>query len=91
LRFQIIGDSYSNVLGQYASAISQGNLRATPYQPPLVKGASVGVRLNGQLSANTSGSMVIIPLRNVVLEIWTDNPSAAGDFNNVISSLTFSP
>lgn len=91
LRFQIIGDSYSDVLGQYASAISQGNLSATPYKPPLVKTASVGVRLDGQLGSNTSGSMVIIPLRNVALEIWTDNPSATKDFNNVLSSLTFSP
>ena len=40
LRFQVVGDSYSDVVNQYTPQVNQGALKATAYLPPNVKGAS---------------------------------------------------
>lgn len=92
LRIQIVGDSYSNILNQYSSQIKQGTLRATPFIPEQVKGATAGVRLDGKLDQNKNGSMVILPVRDKVLKIWSENNSAINDFNNtVLKNLSYSP
>jgi len=92
LRVQILGNSYKSALDQYAAQVTKGTLRSTPFVPEQVKGATTGVRLDGQLSQTKKGSMVILPLRDKVLKIWVENDSAAADFNNfVLKNLTFSP
>jgi len=92
LRFQIVGDSYNSVLNQYSSSISKGTLRATPYIPDQVKGATVGVRLDGQLGQNKNGSMIILSVRDKVLKIWTEDNTKIDDFNNyILKNLSYLP
>lgn len=92
LRIQIVGDSYSNILNQYSSQIKQGTLRATSFIPEQVKGATAGIRLDGQLGQNKNGSIIILPVRDKVLKIWSENNSAINDFNNIVlKNLSYSP
>jgi hypothetical protein len=92
LRLQVLGGGYSSEISRYKNQISLGKLKSTPFVPEQVKGATVGVRLDGQLDNNKKGAMIILPVRDKVLKIWTENESALSDFNNyVIKHLTYSP
>jgi hypothetical protein len=92
LRVQIVDGSYQDIVNRYSSQIKDGKITATPYTPANVPGASTGVRLVGQLTSNKKGAMVIIPLRDKVLELWTETQAGIADFDTyVIAKLSFSP
>lgn len=92
LRMQLLAQDYNSILLQYQSNIKKGTLKSTPYTDQNVKGSAVGVRLDGQLTPTKQGSMIVIPIRDKVLKLWTENSNMQGDFNNVVlKTLTFSP
>lgn len=92
LRIQVVSESYSTVLAQAAGLVQQGKVKVTPYAAPKVP-SIVGARLDGQLISQSqkSGSMVILPLRNTTLMLWTEAPQFQTDFENILSNLTFAP
>lgn len=91
LRMEIVEDSYDQVLSEFTSAAEQGQATVSPYK--LAKVSSVvGSRVDGQLEQNKRGSMVLFPLRNVTLKVWTETDQYISDFNDIIlPNLTFSP
>ncbi|HKU18248.1 MAG TPA: hypothetical protein VJP80_03150 [Candidatus Saccharimonadales bacterium] len=91
LRVQVLGSSYDQVLAQFSSAVQAGRLTVKPYSLPKVSSVT-GSRLDGQLSQTKQGSMIILPVRNVTLEISTEANTYESDFNNIIlANLSFSP
>lgn len=91
LRLQIIGQPYDQVLAQFNSSVQAGKLVVKPYALPKVPSVT-GSRLDGQLTQTKQGSMVILPLRNVTLELSTEAATYEPDFNNIIlANLSFSP
>jgi len=94
LRVEVNASSYSQELSHYASQISRGTVTAAPYSLPKVPNV-VGTKLTGQvLSGNQTGSgtMVLLPLRDKTLEIWTESNDYLADFNTyVLPNVTFSP
>lgn len=91
LRVQVVDAAYSDVLNNLASAVKQGTVKLTPYAAPKVPSV-VGSRIDGQLTQGKTGSMVILPLRNMTLKVWTEAPQFQDDFNNnVLPNLTFKP
>lgn len=91
LRIQINNKAYKSELDQFNTSVKQGKVRVSPYVPEQLKNASPGVRIDGQLFTDKRGSMIIVPVRDKVLKIWTENESTVSDYNNVIKSLTYSP
>lgn len=83
LRVQVVEQKYSAVLLQYASLQKQGKLTVEPYALPKVSGA-IGTRLDGQLTQNKKGSMVILPIRDKTLKIWTESDAYLEDFDQII-------
>jgi hypothetical protein len=48
--------------------------------------------LSGQIAQQQKGTMVILPLRDKTLEVWTESDAYLSDFKNyVLPNLTFSP
>lgn len=91
LRFQINGSSYSQVLQQFQSQLQQKTITITPFSPKNVPKVS-GVRIDGAIEQNIQGSMILLPLRNMTLEIWTEAPQFEADFNNnILPNFSFSP
>lgn len=90
-RAQVVAQSYDAVLRQYEPFVKQNKLAAQPYVLP--KTASVtGSRLDGQLTQNKRGAMVIIPMRDKTLKIWTESDTYLKDFNEIIlPNLSFTP
>lgn len=91
LRVQVTQQSYSDTLSSFNGLVQSGQVTVKPYSLPGVPSV-VGVRIEGQIVTNKSGSMVILPLRNTTLKVWTEASQFENDFNNnILPNLTFSP
>ncbi|HEV7454129.1 MAG TPA: hypothetical protein VGO07_02615, partial [Candidatus Saccharimonadales bacterium] len=91
LRVQIVQSTYSQVMVQYQSLAVAKKVTVTPYKLPKVPSV-VGSRVDGQITAQKQGTMIVLPLRNVTLTISTESQDFENDFNNIIlPNLTFSP
>jgi hypothetical protein len=43
-------------------------------------------------TTNSTGTMVLLPMRDKTLEIWTEAPAYLADFNTyILPNITFSP
>ncbi len=91
VRFQVINSPYSTVVRNFESQAKAGKSTIKPYKADKVTGAT-GIRVDGEFQAAKKGSMVVLPLRDKTLEIWTEADQFIGDFNNIIlPNLNFIP
>lgn len=93
LRIQVVAQSYASVLQVVEGQVKSKQVRAAPYVFPKVPSV-VGVRVDGQInpSKKSTGSMVIMPLRDKTIKVWTENAQFQGDFDNIIlPNLSFVP
>lgn len=90
LRVQVIQDSYVTVLGTVSTYVQQGETKVAAYAAPNVPSV-VGSRIDGKLTDQRKGSMIVLPLRNMTLKLWTEGPSFGGDFNTILQNFSFSP
>lgn len=91
LRAQITSRTYSQVLGQFNGALQQKKVTVTPYVLPKLP-KIIGVRIDGQIAQGKQGSMIVLPLRDKTLLLWTESSSYLSDFNNnILPNITFSP
>ena len=88
LRMSILSRAFSNELKSYDSIVKKGDLNASAIRASGV----TGTRLDGFLEKDKEGSMVIFPLRDKTLKIWTESKDYRSDFDNIVlKNLTFSP
>jgi hypothetical protein len=88
LRMSVVDKPFSNEVKAYDNAVKKGELRATAVR---VSGTT-GTRLDGFLKKDQEGSMVVFPLRDKTLRVWTESKEFTADFNNIVlKSLTFVP
>lgn len=91
LRVQVVQQSYDQVVQQYASQVQQKAATLAPYSLPKVPSVA-GSKLDGTIATNQQGSVVILPLRNVTLKIFTQSQTFLNDFNNIIlPNISFTP
>lgn len=95
LRLELLSTDYSSVVKQHDARVKDGTAKASAYVPPKMVGVAnvqPGTRLDGALDQNTTGSMVVIKVRDKTLKIYTQSNDFLKDFNDIIlASLTFSP
>lgn len=88
LRMSVINKSYADEMKRYEPAIKKGDIKSSSVQ---ASGAT-GARLDGTIEKDKEGSMVVFPLRDKTLRVWTENPEFQDDFDNIVlQSLTFVP
>lgn len=91
IRFRVVGESYSSVLKGYDTYVKSGKAKVSAFRAAKVPQA-LGSRIDGQLTAQKKGSMVLLPLRDKTIEIWTESADYTADFNTyVIPSISFVP
>lgn len=91
LRVEVLSQKYSQAISQYQSLQKQGKLTAVPYSLPKVP-ESMGLRLDGQLTQSSRGAMVILPMRDKTVKMWTEDAIFVNDFNNIIlPNASFTP
>lgn len=91
LRLQVVSTAYSQTVAQFQNLQKSGKVSVTPYTLPK-NPEIVGVRVDGQLTSTKQGSIIILPLRDKSLKVWTESGDYLNDFNNnILPNLSFSP
>jgi hypothetical protein len=91
LRVRIVNTTYNQMVNQYKGLSDIKKVTVTPYKLPKVP-SIIGARIDGQITAQKQGSVVLLPLRSNTLEITTESQNFLADFNNIIlPNLTFTP
>lgn len=91
LRLEILENSYSEELQQFDSAARAGTVKVSPYAAQKVPSV-VGARIDGEIGPKKKGSIVLLPLRDKTIKIWTEADQFQKDFNeSVLPNLTFTP
>ena len=91
LRLQVSNQTYSQLLGAFQGEQLTGLATITTYSLPKMPNI-VGVKVVGQLSAGTNGTLVILPLRSEAIELWTEGTAYLPQFNNyILPNFSFSP
>ena len=83
LRVELVQQRYDQVIATFNSAVQSKKVTVTPYKLANVPSV-VGARIEGQIKSNKQGTMIVLPLRNLTLEIWTESNSFKADLDNVI-------
>ncbi|MEM6997877.1 MAG: hypothetical protein AAF413_03110 [Patescibacteria group bacterium] len=92
LRFQVSGRSADQILSSYQSSINSGKVTAKAYEPQNVSGAKSGWRIDGEIVSNKQGALIILPLRDKTISIWTEDRSFIPDLEKaVLENLTYIP
>jgi hypothetical protein len=91
LRVQVQQAAYSDTLQNYQSQVQEGTVKVRPFR--LAKVPSVtGIEVTGQIQPQKTGTLIVLPVRNETLEVWTESPQFQSDFTNIIlPNFTFSP
>lgn len=87
LRMSVTSKSFATEIKTYDQKVKQGDLKAVS----ITASNTTGTRLDGLLQKDQSGTLVLFPLRDKTLKIWTENRDYQGDFENVLKNLTFVP
>lgn len=91
LRVQVINNDYAEVTRSMESLVKNGKVAVKPFAAKKVPDA-VGVRGDGEIVSGKQGAMVLIPLRDKTLKIWTEASQYVKDFNKIIlPNINFSP
>jgi hypothetical protein len=86
LRVTMEKKSYESVIASFQDLVKKGDLKSSPVT---IQGEA-GTRLDGKFTKDLSGSMVLFKVRDKTLEVYTQSPSFASDYNDIIlPSLTF--
>lgn len=88
LRMSVVNQQFAQEIKQYDQQVKKGDMQASAVQ---VVGVT-GTRLTGLLKKDQEVSMVIFPLRDKTMRVWTENKDFYGDFDNIVlKSLNFVP
>lgn len=91
LRFTVTSNDYANVVRTFDAQVKIGKVKISPYKADKVPSV-VGVRVDGEIAQGKQGSMIIVPVRDKTLQVWTESPQFVPDFNTIIlPNLVFVP
>jgi len=91
LRVEVIERTFPEYVKTFDSRITSGKTTAKAYQPVNVNNV-VGVRIQGELSSNQTGIMVVLPLRDKTIKIYTESDQYFKDFeNSILPNFSFTP
>lgn len=88
LRVSIVDGKYQDALSGYEKQTKSKNITISAYQVSGVTGA----RIDGEINKDEDGSLVVFPVRDKVLYVWTQDKTYINDFNDVVlKNLSFIP
>lgn len=95
MRLEVVNTIYADVLRQYQNQAEQGTVTVAPYTFTKVPG-QLGSIITGEIlqgRQGLQGTMIIMPIRDKTLKIWTESNTAFGkDFRDgVLPNLTYVP
>ena len=91
VRAEITSQSYDSEVDSLQNDIDRGLVTAEAFRPANVPSV-LGLKVVGEIEREVQGQMVLLPLRDRTIKVFTEAPQFFGDFNTIIlPSLTFVP
>lgn len=91
LRIEVVEADFADELKKFERNVKDGTVKASPYTAPNAPDI-LGARVDGEIIREKQGSMVLLPLRDKTLKIWTEAEQFKKDFNEIIlANLRFTP
>ncbi len=91
LKVEVVNQTYQQALRPFESAASRDLVTIRPLEAKNVDGV-VGVRVDGEISRDVQGNVVLFELRDKTLILTTESTEFTADFNNIIlENLSFNP
>lgn len=90
LRFEVVNTAYDQVLKNFDAMIKSNRAKVSAYRAPKVPDV-LGARVEGEIISKKQGVMILLPLRDKTIKIWTEGDSFRGDYATVLDSFTFAP
>lgn len=83
LRVQVLERSFSDELKSFDSQVKAGKASSKPYEAVNVPGV-IGARIEGEIASKQQGIVILLPLRDKTIKIYTMSNLYYNDFNNNI-------
>jgi hypothetical protein len=92
LRIQVVNTPYDQELKSHDARVKTGKTQVSAYRLPKVDSV-LGARVTGEIDAGRQqGSLILLPLRDKTLKIFSEGSTFQNDFNTIIlANLTFVP
>ena len=91
LRVQVVGRSFSEETRSYDNQVKSGKAKATSYSNKNIPGV-VGMRVEGESEPKKQGIVVMLPLRDKTVKLYTESDQFYKDFNdNILPNFSFTP
>lgn len=91
LRVQVTTDDYSDLMKQFGDSLQNGDVRISAYRAAKVPSV-LGSEITGKIADGKTGIMVMFPLRDKTIKVWTESSQFYNDFNKyILPNLSFSP
>lgn len=88
LRMVLESGDYNSVLDTYRRKSEKDGLQISTVQVSNVS----GIKVRGALENDVSGTLVVFPIRDKVLTVWTESQDYESDFENIVlKNLSFIP
>lgn len=92
LRFEIVDATIDKELESYNGQLATGTVTINAYRPESVPNARAGYRIDGEILQKRQGSLVLIPVRDKTVKIWTEQQDFINDLDSIIlANLSFIP
>ena len=91
LRVEVVDNSFDSELQRLENDVSRGHLTSEPFQPINVEDVT-GMRFEGEVQRDKQGVMVLLPVRDKTLKLWTEAEQYRDDFDSIIlEEFSFQP
>lgn len=90
LRYQVTQRHYDEEIRQYESKVKSGKVTTKAYRSPKQESV-LGIRVEGEIDNRKQGVMVLLPLRDKTIKIWTEGNEFRSDYEKILDELTFVP
>ncbi|HET8708698.1 MAG TPA: hypothetical protein VFL85_00280 [Candidatus Saccharimonadales bacterium] len=91
LRVQVTQQSYSDALAEFDDQVEAKAVKVSAYKFPKVPDV-VGTRVDGAVEEGKTGEMILMPLRDKTLKVWTNSDQFTTDLQKyILPNLSFSP
>jgi len=91
LRMQVLPNSYDSQVRTFDTNVKGGKLTVKAFRAAKVPSV-LGTRIDGEIATGKQGSIILLPLRDKTIKIWTESKDFMPDFDKyVVPSITFIP
>jgi hypothetical protein len=91
LRIEVVNQSYDSQMKLLEAKVKSGKVKVTPFRAAKVPQV-LGARIDGEINNGQKDSMVMFPIRDKTLKVYTETEQFLKDFNDIIlPNLVFVP